>query len=165
MNCLPLSRSSGLRLKRGSSSACCWARGSGNEQQGLNAHSSSKYQNMSDNFELFGDDGADQKEYQEMMAKKKAEADAAKAAAAPKKEKKKEVLKSAVVLEVKPADSEVRPSIPSTSPSPPLLSHPYPFHRLTWMLSLARSVRSPSTASRSTSFPPSTRPPLVLSCS
>ena len=58
---------------------------------------------MSD-FELFGDD-SNNKEYEEMMAKKKAEAEAAKAKE--KKEKVKPVLKSAVVLDVKPAEAEV----------------------------------------------------------
>lgn len=62
---------------------------------------------MSDNFDLFGDDSSN-KEYEEMMAKKKAEAEAAKAKeAATKKPKEKPVLKSAVVLEVKPAEAEV----------------------------------------------------------
>jgi len=62
---------------------------------------------MSDNIDLFGDDSGS-KEYEEMMAKKKAEAEAAKAAkeAEKKPAKKKEILKSAVVLDVKPAESE-----------------------------------------------------------
>jgi len=60
----------------------------------------------SEDFDLFGDEGADNKEYEEMMAKKKAEADAVKAKE--KKEKKVVVLKSAVVLDVKPAEAEVR---------------------------------------------------------
>jgi len=72
---------------------------------------------MSEDFELFGDD-SNNKEYEEMMAKKKAEAEAAKAKE--KKEKKVVVLKSAVVLDIKPAEAEVRRSSSRPFPCPRL---------------------------------------------
>jgi translation elongation factor EF-1beta len=59
--------------------------------------------------DFFAEDTGSNKEYEEMMAKKKAEADAAKAKeadASKAKKKEKPVLKSAVVLEVKPLEAE-----------------------------------------------------------
>lgn len=59
-----------------------------------------------EDFDLFGDDGAEDAEYEKMMAEKKAIADKKKEDDK-KKNKAPIVLKSVIVMDVKPADSEV----------------------------------------------------------
>ena len=63
---------------------------------------------MSEEFDLFGDDGADNEEYQKLIAEKKAAAAEAEKAKTAEKKKKEVVMKSSIAWNIRPADSDVR---------------------------------------------------------